>query len=91
MECLGCKLANEQEIIYKIYEDDYVTCFLDHEPFYPGHTLIVPKQHVVEVDELDDIVAKSIMDLPSLLQKRLSYYINQMALQFVKMVESLMS
>lgn len=35
MECLGCKLANEEEIIYKIYEDDYVTCFLDHEPFYP--------------------------------------------------------
>lgn len=29
--------------------------FLDHEPFYTGHTLIVPKQHVVEVDELDDV------------------------------------
>ncbi|MED3123845.1 HIT family protein [Bacillus wiedmannii] len=69
MECLGCKLANEQEIIYKIYEDDYVTCFLDHEPFYPGHTLIVPKQHVVEVDELDDVVAKSIMDASKLIAK----------------------
>ncbi|PHD24874.1 HIT family protein [Bacillus wiedmannii] len=69
MECLGCKLANEEEIIYRIYEDDYVTCFLDHEPFYPGHTLIVPKQHVVEVDELDDIVAKSIMDASKLIAK----------------------
>lgn len=69
MECLGCKLANEEEIIYKIYEDDYVTCFLDHEPFYPGHTLIVPKQHVVEVDELDDVVAKSIMDASKLIAK----------------------
>ncbi|WP_142954013.1 HIT family protein [Bacillus wiedmannii] len=69
MECLGCKLANEEEIIYKIYEDEYVTCFLDHEPFYPGHTLIVPKQHVVEVDELDDIVAKSIMDASKLIAK----------------------
>ena len=29
MECLGCKLANEEEIIYKVYEDDYVTCFLE--------------------------------------------------------------
>ncbi|EEK52448.1 Hydrolase, HIT [Bacillus cereus ATCC 10876] len=29
MECLGCKLAGGEEIIYKIYEDDYVTCFLD--------------------------------------------------------------
>ncbi|MGH1297552.1 HIT family protein [Bacillus pretiosus] len=69
MECLGCKLANEEEIIYKIYEDDYVTCFLDHEPFYSGHTLIVPKQHVVEVDELGDVVAKSIMDASKLIAK----------------------
>ncbi|UOB64555.1 HIT family protein [Bacillus thuringiensis] len=69
MECLGCKLANEEEIIYIIYEDDYVTCFLDHEPFYTGHTLIVPKQHVVEVDELDDVVAKSVMDASKLIAK----------------------
>ena len=69
VDCLGCKLANEEEKIYKIYEDDYVTCFLDHEPFYTGHTLIVPKQHVVEVDELDDVVAKSIMDASKLIAK----------------------
>lgn len=69
MDCLGCKLANEEEKIYKVYEDDYVTCFLDHEPFYSGHTLIVPKQHVVEVDELDDVVAKSIMDASKLIAK----------------------
>lgn len=27
MECLGCKLANEEEKIYRVYEDEYVTCF----------------------------------------------------------------
>ncbi|HEF5710971.1 TPA: HIT family protein [Bacillus cereus] len=69
MECLGCKLANEEEKIYKIYKDNYVTCFLDHAPFYPGHTLIVPKQHVVEVEELDDVVAKSVMDASKLIAK----------------------
>ncbi len=69
MECLGCKLANEEEKIYKIYKDDYVTCFLDHAPFYPGHTLIVPKQHVVEVDELNHVVAKSVMDASKLIAK----------------------
>ncbi|HDR8484399.1 TPA: HIT family protein [Bacillus cereus] len=69
VDCLGCKLANEEEKIYKVYEDDYVTCFLDHAPFYPGHTLIVPKQHVVEVEELDDVVAKSIMDASKIIAK----------------------
>lgn len=43
--------------------------FLDHAPFYPGHILIVPKHHVVEVDELDDVVAKSIMDASKLIVK----------------------
>ena len=69
MECLGCKLANKEEKIYKVYENEYVTCFLDHAPFYPGHILIVPKHHVVEVDELDDVVAKSIMDASKLIVK----------------------
>ncbi|WP_267418095.1 HIT family protein [Bacillus sp. GC_Bacil_1] len=69
MDCLGCKLANEEKKIYKVYEDDYVTYFLDHAPFYPGHTLIVPKQHVVEVDELDYVVARSIMDASKLIAK----------------------
>ncbi|PGO23598.1 HIT family protein [Bacillus cereus] len=69
MGCLGCKLANEEEKIYKVYENDYVTCFLDHVPFYPGNTLIVPKQHVLEVDELDDVVAKAIMDASKLIAK----------------------
>lgn len=69
VECLGCRLVGEEEKIYKVYEDDYVTCFLDHEPFYPGHTLIVPKQHVVEVDELDDVIAKSIMDASKIIAK----------------------
>ena len=69
MDCLGCKLAQEEEKIYKVYEDDYVTCFLDHAPFYPGHTLIVPKQHVLEVDELDDDVAKSIMNASKVITK----------------------
>ncbi|WP_377866858.1 HIT family protein [Bacillus sp. R86525] len=69
MGCLGCKLANEEEKIYKVYENDYVTCFLDHAPFYTGHTLIVPRQHVVEVEELDDCVAKAIMDASKLIAK----------------------
>ena len=42
---------------------------LDYAPFYPGHTLIVPKQHVVEVDELNDVVAKSVMDASKLIAK----------------------
>lgn len=60
-DCLGCRLANKREAIYLVYEDDYVTCFLDHAPFNDGHTLILPKQHFLDVDELDEETANAIM------------------------------
>ncbi|MGY8625132.1 HIT family protein [Chromobacterium violaceum] len=53
MACLGCRLANGREAIHTVYEDDFVTCLLDHDPFSEGHTLIIPKRHAVELEELD--------------------------------------
>src|SRR5690348_5734336 len=37
---------------YKIYEDAKTYAFLDIEPFFPGHTLVVPKTQVDQIDEL---------------------------------------
>jgi diadenosine tetraphosphate (Ap4A) HIT family hydrolase len=71
IECLGCSLANKELPINIVYEDDYVTCFLDHDPFNEGHTLILPKQHFVDVDELDDETASAIMSASILLSKAL--------------------
>jgi histidine triad (HIT) family protein len=52
-ECLGCQLANKLQQVHVVYEDEYVCCFLDHDPINEGHTLILPKKHVVEMEELD--------------------------------------
>ncbi|AOZ52707.1 HIT family protein [Chromobacterium vaccinii] len=62
MECLGCRLANGKETIHTVYENDLVTCFLDHDPFGEGHTLILPKRHAVELEELDGQLTKAVMD-----------------------------
>jgi diadenosine tetraphosphate (Ap4A) HIT family hydrolase len=56
-----------------VYEDDYVTCFLDHDPFNEGHTLILPKQHFHDVDELDDKTATAIMKASILISKALKH------------------
>ncbi|NMH73544.1 HIT family protein [Bacillus sp. RO2] len=72
-DCLGCRLANKSETIYMVYEDDYVTCFLDHDPFNEGHTLILPKQHFLDVDELDDETANAIMRASILISKVLKH------------------
>jgi histidine triad (HIT) family protein len=69
VNCLGCNLANKNELVYVVYEDENVCCFLDHEPFNEGHTLILPKKHFHDVDELDEATAKSIMAASILLSK----------------------
>ncbi|XKG85446.1 HIT family protein [Sutcliffiella horikoshii] len=72
-DCLCCRLANKNETIYMIYEDDYVTCFLDHDPFNEGHTLILPKQHFLDVEELDEDTANAIMRASILISKALKH------------------
>ncbi|MGE7185527.1 HIT family protein [Peribacillus sp. NPDC006672] len=71
IECLGCRLANKKEPIYLVYEDDFVCCFLDHEPFNDGHVLILPKRHFKDVDELDIYTANAIMKTSILITRSL--------------------
>lgn len=69
--CLGCKLANHQLPTYIVYKNEYVTCILDHAPFNTGHTLILPKQHVLDVEELDSGTSNDIMEASKLISKAL--------------------
>jgi histidine triad (HIT) family protein len=39
---------------YKIYEDEYVCAILDINPIQKGHTLVIPKQEVDQLFELDE-------------------------------------
>jgi histidine triad (HIT) family protein len=64
--CLGCRLAKEEEKVYIIYENDHVSCLLDHIPHNIGHTLILPKKHKVEVTEMDEEESLSIMKVSQL-------------------------
>ncbi|MCD0494618.1 HIT family protein [Chromobacterium violaceum] len=69
MACLGCRLANGREAIHTVYEDDFVTCLLDHDPFSEGHTLIIPKRHAVELEELDAPLAKAVMEASQIVSR----------------------
>ncbi|MCA1062693.1 HIT family protein (plasmid) [Cytobacillus spongiae] len=67
--CLGCRLANKQERTFMIYENDHVACFLDHVPHHPGHTLILPKQHKIELTELNKDESLFIMEASKLVAR----------------------
>lgn len=45
MDCLFCKIINNEIGSVTIYEDDLVKVFLDINPTTNGDTLIVPKEH----------------------------------------------
>ena len=54
MDCLFCKIINNEIPSKTIYEDDQVKVFLDINPTTNGHALIVPKKHCKDFLEADD-------------------------------------
>ncbi|WP_282940254.1 HIT family protein [Paenibacillus sp. RC67] len=63
MDCLGCRIANGREPnVNVVYENEHITCVLDIAPFNEGHTLILPKKHVLDVEEMGLEVAHRIME-----------------------------
>jgi len=69
MDCFGCQLAHQLEETNVVYEDDYITCILDIEPLNEGHTLILPKLHYKDLEEIDEATLTSIMKASVILSK----------------------
>ena len=51
MPCVFCAIITDQAPAIRIYEDDGYLAFLDIRPFTRGHTLVVPKQHSVDLTD----------------------------------------
>jgi histidine triad (HIT) family protein len=69
MDCLGCTLSNKNEPVNVVFENSYVCCFLDHDPYNEGHVLILPKKHFRYFDELDEKTANSIINAAIIISK----------------------
>ena len=52
--CIFCKIVAGILPSYKIYEDDKVLAFLDIAPVNPGHILVIPKKHFVNMEEIPE-------------------------------------
>lgn len=57
--CIFCKIIKQEIPSYKVYEDDKVFAFLDNRPVNSGHSLVIPKTHCQNLEEIsdDDLVA----------------------------------
>jgi histidine triad (HIT) family protein len=43
--CVFCEIASRRTASYVVFEDTVSLAFLDHRPVFPGHCLLVPKEH----------------------------------------------
>jgi len=43
--CVFCQIVSREVPAAIVFEDDESLAFLDHRPVFPGHCLLVPKQH----------------------------------------------
>jgi len=53
-DCLFCKMVSGEIAPDTVYENDNVLAFRDVNPQAPTHVLVIPKQHIATLNELDN-------------------------------------
>lgn len=76
MDCLFCNIVSGNIPSKKIYEDDIVIAFLDINPNSPGHTLIVPKKHFLDITDIDENVLMHIFKVAKIIKEKLEISLN---------------
>ena len=53
MTCIFCEIVHGRVAADVVYEDERSMAFLDSRPIFPGHTLLVPREHTGTLGDLD--------------------------------------
>lgn len=80
--CIFCKIVKGEIPCYKAYEDKKFLVFLDIKPVSFGHLLMIPKEHVVWMQEADD---KIISDIYKLAKKMMLVLKKSLKCDYVQM------
>jgi histidine triad (HIT) family protein len=51
MDCLFCKIVNEEIPANIVFEDSSIIAFRDISPQAPTHILIIPKKHIATIND----------------------------------------
>ena len=83
-DCIFCNVISGKFSSFKLYEDDIVMAFLDVNPTSYGHTLIVPKEHVLDYEEIDLETLNHINEVGKELYVKLKEKLNPESIQLVQ-------
>lgn len=59
--CIFCEIVSGNEPASIVFEDELTMAFVDLRQFNPGHTLVIPRQHLHDVRELDPVTGAAVM------------------------------
>lgn len=83
MDCIFCNILDGKIPSYKIYEDSHVMAFLDITQGTKGHTLVIPKQHIKNIYELDENTAAKIFKVVPKIANALKQSFNPIGINIV--------
>jgi len=60
--CLFCDIARGEAQAARVLETGSVVAFLDHRPLFPGHCLVIPREHVETLGDLPGSLTAPLFD-----------------------------
>jgi len=62
-ECVFCRVVTGAAEAAVVAQDATCVAFLDHRPLFPGHVLVVPREHLVTLPDLPAPVRDAVFAL----------------------------
>jgi len=59
--CIFCEIVAGTPSASVVYRDELTMAFVDLRQFHPGHTLVISRQHLRDVRELDQATGAALM------------------------------
>lgn len=63
MDCIFCKIAKKEINAYIILDSENFLSFLDIHPHAPGHSLVLPKNHIENFQDLPENLMSEFMQI----------------------------
>jgi histidine triad (HIT) family protein len=74
-DCIFCKITNREIPSKIIFESDLVLAFLDISPISKGHTIVIPKNHYSNLEDISEYelteLYKKVKSLATMIRKNL--------------------
>jgi len=61
-DCIFCKIAKKEIPVEVIYENNNFIAFPDQNQHTPGHSLVIPKKHFVNIMDLPETLGSELIE-----------------------------